>query len=196
MTVYSTPISRKQDAPSAASAGSRGSNSIAKDSRSDLGEAGPVHFYNRGEPYYEFTNFYEEAPFSLDDKRWRTSEHYFQAQKFVKKNPRLAAAIRDCWTPREALEKARQPWTQEHMDKDWDGRRDAVMLAALRAKFQQNERIRKKLLGTGDRVLVERTALDSYWGDGPTGLGQNRLGVLLMQVRDELKKTSTPSGSK
>ena len=40
---------------------------------------------------------------------------------------------------------------------------------------------------TGTRELVEHTANDSYWGDGGDGTGQNKLGKLLMQVRDEVK---------
>jgi hypothetical protein len=43
------------------------------------------------------------------------------------------------------------------------------------------------LLGTGEAVLVEHTANDSYWGDGGDGSGKNRLGALLMQVRAELR---------
>jgi N-glycosidase YbiA len=34
--------------------------------------------------------------------------------------------------------------------------------------------------------LVEHTARDSYWADGGNGQGKNRLGVLLMRLRDEL----------
>ena len=43
---------------------------------------GPICFYNSNEKYYEFTNFYER-PILIDNKNWNTSEHYFQAQKFV-----------------------------------------------------------------------------------------------------------------
>ncbi len=61
------------------------------------------------------------------------------------------------------------------------------MLDALRAKFTQHEELRELLLGTGDAGLVEHTANDSYWGDGGDGSGKNRLGVLLMQVRCEVR---------
>ena len=40
---------------------------------------------------------------------------------------------------------------------------------------------------TGDAKLVERTANDSYWGDGGDGSGTNRLGQILMLVREELR---------
>jgi predicted NAD-dependent protein-ADP-ribosyltransferase YbiA (DUF1768 family) len=45
----------------------------------------------------------------------------------------------------------------------------------------------EEILNTSDHVLVEHTANDSYWADGPDGNGQNMLGQLLMQVRDELR---------
>ncbi len=44
------------------------------------------------------------------------------------------------------------------------------------------------LVGTGDAILVEHTAKDDYWGDGGDGRGKNRLGKILMQVRDELRR--------
>lgn len=55
------------------------------------------------------------------------------------------------------------------------------MLLGLRAKFEQNEDILKKLLDTGDRELREHTGRDKYWGDGGAkNTGKNRLGILLM----------------
>lgn len=59
------------------------------------------------------------------------------------------------------------------------------MLIGLRAKFSENEDLKKKLLDTGDRVLRQHTGADKYWGDGGVkNTGKNRLGILLMQVRD------------
>lgn len=41
------------------------------------------------------------------------------------------------------------------------------------------------LLSTGNAILVEHTEKDNYWGDGGDGSGKNRLGKILMKVRDE-----------
>ena len=49
-------------------------------------------------------------------------------------------------------------------------------------------------LVAGSRRLVEHTANDSYWGDGGDSSGQNRLGALLMQVRDEIAHSAAASG--
>ena len=62
------------------------------------------------------------------------------------------------------------------------------MYIALYAKFTQHEPLMKLLLDTGDRKLVEHTSRDSYWGDGGDGSGQNKLGKLLMRLREELKE--------
>ncbi len=64
------------------------------------------------------------------------------------------------------------------------------MLEAVRAKFTQHEDIRAILLGTGDAKIVEHTANDNYWGDGGDGSGKNRLGEILMRVREELRAES------
>ena len=60
------------------------------------------------------------------------------------------------------------------------------MLTALRAKFSQHPQLASLLLSTGGARLVEHTTNDRYWADGGDGTGRNRLGELLMQVRQEL----------
>jgi ribA/ribD-fused uncharacterized protein len=78
--------------------------------------------------------------------------------------------------------------------RDWEAVKDQVMLEALRAKFTQHEDLRAILLGTGEARLVEHTANDSYWGDGGDGSGKNRLGQLLMGLREELRAEAEPAG--
>lgn len=146
--------------------------------------AGEIKFYDRSSPYYEFTNFYP-APITLEGKLWPTSEHYFQAQKFV--STPYMEIIRKLSTPREAFQMAREPSVSQWKRKDWEDVKDDVMLKALRCKFTQHTDLGKKLVETHDKCLVEHTANDSYWADGGDGSGQNKLGKLLMQVRSELQ---------
>ena len=61
------------------------------------------------------------------------------------------------------------------------------MLKALRCKFNDNPELKKKLLATGNKRLIEHTHNDSYWGDGGDGRGKNKLGKLLERVRSELQ---------
>jgi ribA/ribD-fused uncharacterized protein len=79
----------------------------------------------------------------------------------------------------------------EHRRVDWSTVKEAVMLEGLRAKFGQHPDLAARLLHSGDRLLVEHTRNDSYWGDGGDGAGKNRLGHLLMQVREELRRATT-----
>jgi predicted NAD-dependent protein-ADP-ribosyltransferase YbiA (DUF1768 family) len=46
------------------------------------------------------------------------------------------------------------------------------------------------LLSTGHETIVEHTANDDYWGDGGDGSGRNRLGLLLMELREILRADS------
>jgi predicted NAD-dependent protein-ADP-ribosyltransferase YbiA (DUF1768 family) len=46
---------------------------------------------------------------------------------------------------------------------------------------------RGTLLGTGDARIVEHTENDRYRGDGGDGSGRNKLGQILMEVREGLR---------
>ena len=68
---------------------------------------------------------------------------------------------------------------------DWDDYRVDFMLTGLRAKFQQNEDLKKLLLETGDAHIYEDSPIDAFWGGKIMG-SKNMLGILLMKVREEL----------
>jgi ribA/ribD-fused uncharacterized protein len=141
-----------------------------------------IRFYSTTGEHGCFSNFSRHAVF-LKGKRWPTSEHFFQAQKFS--GTKHEEAVRLCKTPRAAADMGRS--RKLPLRRDWESVKDQVMLEAVRAKFSQHDDLRALLLGTGDAVLVERAANDSYWGDGGDGSGRNRLGQILMSVRDELR---------
>lgn len=143
-----------------------------------------INFYGTSDEYGCLSNFSRHS-IRLQAKTWPTSEHYFQAQKFA-------------GTPHEEeVRKAKSPTIAARLGRsrelplrpDWEAAKDAVMRAAVLAKFTQHEDIRAILIGTGDALLVEHTENDSYWGDGGDGSGKNMLGQILMSVRDELRRT-------
>ncbi len=146
---------------------------------------GTIYFYNRSEPYYEFTNFFTGAAFILDDSEWPTTEHYFQAQKFV--GTPYVRKIRNAFGPRDAFELSRYPASSHWRRSDWEVVKMDVMRKALFAKFTLHTFLKNKLLETGKRELVERSPHDSYWGDGGDGTGENHLGRLLMELRAKLQ---------
>jgi ribA/ribD-fused uncharacterized protein len=141
-----------------------------------------IHFYSTTGEYGCFSNFSRHSVF-LKGKKWRTSEHYFQAQKFAGEPDE--EQIRQANTPMIAANMGRE--RKRPLRRDWESVKERVMLDALRAKFTQHEELKETLLGTDDAVLVEHTANDNYWGDGGDGSGKNRLGRLLMLVREELR---------
>ena len=144
----------------------------------------PIYFYKKDEKYYEFTNFWP-SPIELDGKRWPTTEHYFQAQKFV--GTSLVEDIHKKKYPRDVFEFAQKPDIASQCRKDWKEVRVQVMKKALMAKFTQHDDLCQLLINTGKRKLVERSPYDKFWGDGGNGSGKNQLGKLLMEVREELK---------
>jgi len=142
-----------------------------------------IRFYRERDEYGCFSNF-SAHPIEVDDKSWPTSEHYFQAQKFV-------------GTPHEeAIRGAASPMSAKNMGNDrswplradWEAVKDDIMRCAVRAKFEQHEDIRAVLLSTDEAKLVEHTRNDAYWGDGGDGSGRNMLGRILMEVRAELRR--------
>jgi ribA/ribD-fused uncharacterized protein len=142
-----------------------------------------IFFYRVGDAHGGFSNF-APAPIEIDGVVWPTSEHFFQAQKFL--SPHDREAIRREPSPMRAARMGRD--RKRPLRPDWETVKDSVMLIALRAKFQQHPALREKLLATGDAELIEHTSKDSYWADGGDGSGRNRLGVLLMGVRAELRQ--------
>lgn len=143
-----------------------------------------INFYGRRMPYFEFSNFYR-APIKLRGRTWKTSEHYFQAMKF-EGYPEHIDAVHGAATPMQAAHIGRDK--SRPIVPYWDEIRDVVMYEALEAKFTQHEKLKKILLATGDATLIEHTQNDSYWGDGGDGSGQNKLGRLLVILRDELNE--------
>lgn len=145
--------------------------------------AGPseIRFYSWTNPEYRFLSNFYSAPFELEGKRWPTTEHYYQAMK--SSDPGMHETIRTCGSP--AIAK-RYGGMLDTALSAWSERKDDVMRKALRCKFATGSPLAQKLLATGDAKLIEASPNDYYWGEGETKLGKNRLGVLLMEVRDEL----------
>ena len=141
-----------------------------------------IYFYSTNDPYGCFSNFSAHG-FTLKGQWWATSEHYFQAQKFV--GTEHEAVIRNAKRPNDAARMGRE--RSRPLRRDWEQVKDDVMRDAVRAKFRAHADIRAILLGTGDEELVENAPSDYYWGCGADGSGKNMLGKILVQIRAELR---------
>ena len=78
-------------------------------------------------------------------------------------------------------------FTKHAMRSDWDKIRVEEMYQIVKNKYEQNPDIKRILLLTGERDLMEgNTWGDRFWGQ-VDGKGLNFLGRILMQIRYELR---------
>jgi len=146
-----------------------------------------IRFGRLADPYGWMSNFAPHA-IVVDGKRWPTSEHYFQAQKFA--GTAHEDAIRLAASPMIAAHMGRS--RKRPLRSDWETVKDDVMRRAVSEKFRQHASLRAALLATGDAEIVEQSKRDAYWGDGGDGKGRNMLGRILMEVRAALASTLDP----
>jgi ribA/ribD-fused uncharacterized protein len=134
------------------------------------------------------TNFYRGAPIGVDDVPWpgtyATAEHAFQAQKATSGQWAEWVAVSD--GPDQAKVRGRSVTLRQ----DWEEIKEDMMRAVLQAKFKPGRPEYEYLMSTGDKRLIEGTTWhDTYWGvdlKDPGRPGLNRLGHLLMELREEL----------
>ena len=136
---------------------------------------------------YDFLSNFYPSTIVLEELTFPTVEHAFQAYKC--KDPKDRVAFTKNISPAEAKRMGRKV----SLRKDWEDIKDDIMFSCLLIKFK-DERLKQMLLETGDTFLVEGTLWhDSYWGDcyceSCTNIkGQNKLGYMLMEIRDKLIK--------
>jgi ribA/ribD-fused uncharacterized protein len=165
-----------------------------------------IGFYDAKEqPYGVLTNYYP-VNINIDGVVYGSTEHYYQCEKFTDQWYR--EQIRQTNTPNKSRILGHQktgggykwrtdlnPIIQESLVRgvqrkdNFDETKDTVMLVALWAKFTQHINLQKILLSTGNNYIFENAPNDPYWGIGSDGKGQNKLGRLLMYVRDEIGKS-------
>ena len=142
----------------------------------------PIYFYSTRDAYGCFSNF-SAHPIELKGKRWPTSEHDFQAQKFA--GTEHEEQVRLTKTPKQAAEMGRD--RGRPLRSDWEQVKDDIMREVVRQKFLTHQDIQKVLLDTGEEELIEATTYDYYWGCGTKKTGKNMLGNILMEIRAEIR---------
>ena len=141
-----------------------------------------IRFYKEfGE--YGYLATYSNYGFFKDGVFWKTSEHYYQAQKFMDSDTKIR--IQNAETPKIASTIGRD--RKLNLRSDWEEVKQDVMFDAVYYKFKQNRDILQKLLDTGNARIVEATVKENYWGCGPNNDGQNNYGKIVMAVRSKLK---------
>ena len=154
-----------------------------KDMNHKLDTDKQVFFYEQD--FYVLSNF---SAFTLiwnakEKMRFDTSEAAYHWEKFPHDED-IQTAIINAPSAHEAFKIAER--NKHRRRDDWDDVKVGIMRDILRAKAEQHEYVRRKLLATGDRELVEDSWRDDFWGWGPNHDGRNMLGKLWMEVRAEL----------
>lgn len=132
------------------------------------------------EDYY-LSNFFP-AVLEYNGIRFLNSEAAFQAQKTLDKAEQMKFSN---LPPNKAKALGRRVKLRE----DWEEVKDQIMYEVVKAKFEQNPTLLEKLLSTGNAYLEEgNTWGDDYWGVPFGGTGQNKLGHILMRLREEFRQ--------
>ena len=117
-------------------------------------------------------------------------EQFFQAVKHFGTREEFDA-IRTNPSVHGALQRS---WSLKIRSREWNSLRDDIMRFALYQKFKIPE-FRDALLATGTKEIIQTTPEhDLYWGDGNQdggrGHGRNRLGEMLMETRQNLRRNA------
>lgn len=153
-----------------------------------------IGFWGTHGKYGVFSNFYK-ANFEVDGITFNCVEQYMmysKAKLFCNKD--IAEQIMQESEPKEIKRLGRK--VLGFNDVDWNEVKEEIVYTAVKAKFNQNEKLKSILLNTGNSILAEASPYDRIWGIGTNipeevqdkskWKGQNLLGKILMKVRTEL----------
>jgi ribA/ribD-fused uncharacterized protein len=139
---------------------------------------------------YEFLSNFYPSPILLGSVTIPDVEHGYQM--FKTDVPGEMLIVLSASTPGGAKRAGRKVT----MRPTWEEEKDGIMGLMVALKFRQHPELEKLLIETGDAELVEGNNWhDNYWGIclcekcmlTSTG-GQNKLGKILMRVRNIIKK--------
>ncbi|MEU1986096.1 NADAR family protein [Nocardia sp. NPDC019395] len=135
--------------------------------------------------------------FTVGGVDFRTAEHYMMWRKAMLFDDRASAEkILAAAHPGEAKALGRS--IRGFVEDLWTEHRYGIVVDGSLAKFGQHKELRRFLLKTGERVLVEASPVDRIWGVGLTAddpriedptawKGTNLLGFALMEAREVLR---------
>lgn len=130
---------------------------------------------------YSFLSNFHPSKVKFEGLIYPTSEHAFQAAKTLNMD------IRKRFCSYDSPGIAKRMGRKIELRSDWEEVKVSTMKKIVKLKFLQHPVLTKRLLNTGNTKLIEgNTWNDTFWGVC-RGKGENNLGKILMEVRDELK---------
>lgn len=140
----------------------------------------PIYFYDQ---WYDVLNNFSANAVEINGALYPTSEHAYQAAKCT--DPVGKEEVRKAKSPLLAKEVSNVKY-KSAKDPDWDNKKLTVMESILRAKLDQHKEVFDALVKSGNEDIAEDSPIDSFWGRGKDGNGENQLGKLWMKIRSEL----------
>lgn len=135
---------------------------------------------------YGFLSNFHTSSIWVNGKKYSSVEHAYQAHKTTDESSH--ELIRNSKSPAEAKKLGRSL----PLRSDWEEVKIPLMREFIQKKFE-NPFLAHQLLSTGDAELVYGNKWnDRFWGIC-RGSGQNILGIILMETRDNLKKSQVDS---
>jgi len=129
---------------------------------------------------YRFLSNFYDAPICYMGEVYKTAEHLYQSMKT------LVDSEKDTIMNASSPGKAKRLGKTVTLRADWESIKDRVMFHVCLCKFLQHKYLAVKLVETGEAYLEEGNNWgDTYWGVCD-GIGENKLGKILMQVRNIL----------
>lgn len=142
-----------------------------------------IRFYRSSGEFGFLSNLYKKE-IEFEGRKFPHSEAAYQFGK--PKDPSVAEWIVNAPKPHLCAAMAHSLLSFD-IKPEWNEIKVDRMRNILRVKFSQHEDLKKLLLGTGDAILIEDSKTDAFWGIGKKGNGKNMLGVLLMEIRKEMR---------
>lgn len=132
-------------------------------------------------PHFHFLGNFYALPIEFEGIVYKNLEAAYQAQKT--EDPQLRATFSQL-KPHEAI-KAGRTLT---LRKDWKDVKLEIMGKLLRIKFSRTGTLAAYLRKTtGDEIIEINYSGETFWGQDHRKGGQNNLGKLLMEVRQEIQ---------
>ena len=156
-----------------------------------------VCFYREYEEYGCFSNWYK-ADFEYAGKKFISAEQYMMYHKMMQFGAFDVAERILNETDQGTIKSLGRTKIDSFDPKLWDKTKYAIVKRGIRAKFMQNPELLQQLLDMGNALLAECSKNDRQWGigiditdesrmDTTKWHGQNLLGRILMEIRQELE---------
>ncbi|KAI8164909.1 hypothetical protein K4K49_012158 [Colletotrichum sp. SAR 10_70] len=165
-------------------------------------ETTPIYFWRETGHAGYLSQWWMDHPFTLESPdsspiTFKTAEHYMMYGKAMLFNdPKVALTILKADHPRKVKALGRK--VSGFDEAIWNENRERIVREGSLLKFRSSPELKEKLLGTGERELVEASPMDRIWGIGyspekapasdRSRWGLNLLGKVLMEVRAHLRE--------